>query len=104
MGVNDREFDRKQARRKTGSERLEKLRGTRNHGSGVAFNALDPSAFLNGIAAVTRSGAAIMFGLTSDGGAMVVTVLDNNDREKEYLHDADEINEYLVGLAVLYEG
>lgn len=47
---------------------------------------------------VTRSGGAIMFGRTSDGGAFSVCVLSGADKLKEYPHTPEELQELIGNL------
>jgi hypothetical protein len=42
------------------------------------------------VVAVTHAGAAIMFGRTSDKGAFSITVLDGDERIREWPHTVEE--------------
>lgn len=42
------------------------------------------------VVAITNAGAAIMFGRTSDKGAFSITVLDGDERIREWPHTAEE--------------
>jgi hypothetical protein len=42
--------------------------------------------------AVTQSGAAVMLGRTSDNGALSVTILDGDERIREWPHTVDEFD------------
>ena len=55
------------------------------------FSSVDPLVLRAAIYAVIASGAAVQFSCTRDFGALVVTVLDGNDRHKQYPTDAQEI-------------
>lgn len=44
---------------------------------------------------VTNQGGALMFGLTRDGGACVLTVMDGDERIKQYATGPDEVAELL---------
>lgn len=51
--------------------------------------------------AVTHAGAAIMLGRTSDGGALSVTVLDGENRIREWPNSVEEFDSlfsWLVGM------
>lgn len=51
--------------------------------------------------AITKSGAAIMFGRTSDGGALSLTVLDGDNRIREWPRSAEDFESlyhWLVGM------
>jgi hypothetical protein len=54
------------------------------------------------LCAVTSAGAAIMFGRTSDGGALSITVLDGEQRVKEYPHSVDDAEATLSWLVSMY--
>jgi len=51
---------------------------------------------------VVAAGAAIMFSRTRDGGAIVVSVFDGDDRAKEYAAQLDELVEIFRQLAAAY--
>jgi hypothetical protein len=42
---------------------------------------------------VTRNGPAIMLGRTSDGGALSITILDGDDKLREWPHTPEEFEE-----------
>lgn len=47
------------------------------------------------IVSVTNAGAAIMFGRTSDKGAFSITILDGDERIREWPHTVDECEQSL---------
>jgi hypothetical protein len=47
---------------------------------------------------VTRHGAAIMFGATSDGGALSLCILNGSDKVKEYPRTPDEVSSLVAWL------
>lgn len=47
------------------------------------------------VCAVTNAGGAIMFGRTSDKGAFSITVLDGDERVREWPHTAEECEQSL---------
>lgn len=59
------------------------------------YSDCDGELLKSAVDSVTRKGAAIMFGVTSDGGAFSVLILDGNDKAREYPHGADELNDVL---------
>lgn len=63
---------------------------------------IDPTTLRLAIDAVTRAGGAIMLGLTSDGGAYSICVLQGNEKAKEYPHGKLEAEETLKALADWY--
>jgi len=52
---------------------------------------------------VTNSGDALMFGLTRDGGAVVLTVLSGDDRTKAYATGEEEIANLLADVRAAVE-
>jgi hypothetical protein len=47
---------------------------------------------------VTAQGAAVMFGVTSDGGALSICILDDQNKIKEYPRDEAEVGSLLTWL------
>lgn len=62
------------------------------------YSDIDAIAIRGAIDAVTRNGGAIMFGVTSDGGAYSFMVLLGNEKIKEYPHSVEEAEELLQEL------
>jgi hypothetical protein len=52
---------------------------------------------------VLQSGCAIMFGHTRDGGALVVTVLDGEQRHRTYCTSSQELDQAMLALHTTYE-
>ena len=65
----------------------------------LSFGELDPATLQRAIDKATTAGAAVMFGLTSDGGAYSVVVLHNTEKVKEYPSTVDEMEAFLDSLA-----
>lgn len=63
---------------------------------------IDPSTLRGVVDAVARSGGAIMFGVTSDGGAYSVCILQNDEKIKEYPHSKLECQEILRSIIEWY--
>jgi hypothetical protein len=72
--------------------------------SGFGWTDANPLELLDAIAGVTGAGDAIVFSRTSDGGALVVSVLSGNDRRKFYPDSADAIGHALRQIAAAYLG
>lgn len=53
------------------------------------------------ISEVTAHGDALMFGVTRDGGACVLTVMSGDDRYKVYATGADEVAELIRHIRTL---
>lgn len=51
---------------------------------------------------VLSTGCAIMFGLTRDGGAMVLTVLDGDERHRTYCSNQSELDLAVEALDLVY--
>jgi len=70
----------------------------------IYWSDVESSAIRGAIDAVSRSGGAIMFGRTSDGGALSVCILDGDTKIKEYPHTAAEAEETLKAILDEYSG
>jgi hypothetical protein len=57
----------------------------------VSWADIGDSTIADMVRLVTKYGAAIMFGVTSDQGAYSICVLDNDNKIKEYPHDGDAV-------------
>lgn len=82
------------------SERLSSLRNSAGDDS-FGWGVVDPRSIARLVAAVTQAGGAVMFSVTSDGGALGITFYDNGDRERVYIPKSADLEgefEYLVGL------
>jgi len=53
--------------------------------------------------AVCRAGCAIMFGHTRDGGAVVTTVLDGDNRYKQFCGNDGELERTIDSIFAAYE-
>jgi hypothetical protein len=70
----------------------------------IEWDVVIPDALTGCISSVLEAGAAIMFGLSQDGGVLRVQLYDGDDRPKWYVHDADDLNQLLRRLAELAHG
>ncbi len=68
----------------------------------VKWDEVNNQQLRDAICAVTGAGAAIMLGRTSDGGALAITVLDGDQRVKEYPRDAEEAEKTLAWLVAMF--
>lgn len=55
------------------------------------------------IDSVIRAGCAIIIGSTRDGGAIVLTILDGEDRHRTYCSTDAELEDALHSVEMLYE-
>lgn len=77
---------------------LQWKKNSRNDGV-RSYHDIDADVLRRAISLVTAGGGAIMFGVTSDGGAYSVCVLHNQDKLKEYPHTAEELSDLLEQLS-----
>lgn len=73
------------------------LNGSRTGGN-LSYGQIEGSLLQQCVERVTNHGDAILFGRTSDGGALSVHVLSNGRADKFYVTDASELMELLLGL------
>jgi len=66
------------------------------------WSAIDPAILRGAVDAVTKSGGAIMFGVTADGGAFSICILQGDQKVKEYPHSTEELEEMLKGITQWY--
>lgn len=78
------------------------LNGARS-GGGLSYGQVEGSLLSTCVERVTDHGDAILFGRTTDGGALSVHVLSNGVAEKFYVTDASELMELLLGLIAAVE-
>lgn len=70
----------------------------------IYWNEADAEKLRLAVDCVTRAGAAIMLGRTSDGGALSVCILDGDTKIKEYPHTADEVADVVQAIIDEYAG
>lgn len=70
---------------------------------GLSYEQTDGALLRRAITAVVRNGDALLFGATSDGGALSVRVLSKGKTECFYPSDASELQELLEGLIAIAE-
>ena len=69
-------------------------------GNGLcSYSDIDSDILRRTVALVTAGGGAIMFGVTSDGGAFSVVVLHDQQKLKEYPHTPEELSDLLEQLS-----
>ncbi len=49
----------------------------------------------DGLLQILRNGDAILLGTTSDGGAIVATIMEGDARHRTYITSADELEQFL---------
>lgn len=86
------------ARKKTQANRWQIKKAEKR----IDWTEIDPGLMADLVIAVTNAGAAVMFGRTRDGGALVVAVFDGDDRARYYCNSVVEfeiLTEQLTELA-----
>lgn len=68
-----------------------------SNGSAVEFiEEISPELMRDAISRILSGGDAVMIGATSDGGALVLTVMEGTERHKEYLTSAQQLTQLLL--------
>lgn len=52
---------------------------------------------------ILKCECAVIIGTTRDGGALVLTILDNEDRHRTYCSNDDELSEAISAIMRLYQ-
>lgn len=86
-----------------GASRYAPLNGARTSG-GLSYGQVEGSLLSTCVERVTDNGDAILFGRTTDGGALSIHVLSGGQADKFYVTDASELMELLLGLIAAVEG
>lgn len=68
----------------------------RRQRSAIAWGDLAPDTVGRLVARLCDAGYGIVLGKTSDGGALSVTILDGNDRYKDYPSSADDFDSFVA--------
>lgn len=63
---------------------------------------IDTQLMASAIALITTAGAAVILGITSDGGAYSICVLDGTQKIREYPHGSEACSELLRSLIEHY--
>lgn len=86
------------------SKTFSKSAGTREkvHTAAEVLRKAPPKLTLDTLACVVDNGAAVILSGTRDGGALVITLLDGDDKDKVYCEDVDDLREALTDLAGAY--
>lgn len=67
------------------------------------WSTVDPKLIARVVVAVTAVGDAVMFGQTSDGGALVLNILSDPPTPKTYFKPSDDVDYTLTEIALAYE-
>lgn len=74
-------------------------REQRHTGSVLDLDSIDANTLKRAILELLKRAVGVTFGVTRDGGALSVTLLDNGENVREYVRATEDINLYLSGLA-----
>jgi len=74
-------------------------REQRHTGSVLDLDSIDPNTLKRALLELLKRAVGVTFGVTRDGGALSVTLLDNGENIREYVRATEDINLYLSGLA-----
>jgi len=78
---------------------LRARRDKRHSGSTLNLSSMDAETLKRTLIAVLEREVGITFGITRDGGALSITLLDNGETVREYVRATEDINAYFTGLA-----
>ena len=68
----------------------------------VSWSEIDNQVLRDAIVSVCDNGAAIILGKTTDGGALSITVLDGNDKIREWPHSIEDTENTLRWLVDMF--
>jgi len=98
MGVNDREQDRKDAKRqKAAANRKRRERGVGGVGA-ADWSGVDSALVCKAIASVARHGGALRLGYSRDGGAYAIGFYGDGEPFTEFIAPSEDVEEYFKGV------
>lgn len=100
MGTQSRQNKRGNGR---GVERALVWQGNTPPDAPVSWAEVDAATLVYAICSATAAGAALMFSCTSDNGAFVLMVLDQDDKVKQYPHTVPDVEALLTSIAEFYQ-
>lgn len=74
-------------------------REQRHTGSVLNLDSMDSDTLKRAIINLLERKVGVTLGVTRDGGALSVTLLDNGETVREYVRATEDVNLYLTGLA-----
>lgn len=74
-------------------------REQRHTGSVLDLDGIDPDTFKRAVLSLLKREVGFTLGVTRDGGALSITLLDNGETVREYVRATEDINLYFTGLA-----
>lgn len=94
----------KASRTENGKEQPRRRRSNRGQNYIADWGGVNSAKLRSAIAAVAKSGAAIRFGYTRDGGVYAIGVIGDGEPYTEYVRPDEDIDLYLDGLAEDFSG
>lgn len=86
------------AARGNGAQNVYAALHSANQPAAVSYGGIDGNVLRECVELVTAHGDAILFGRTTDGGALSIQVLSGGEAAKFYVTDVSELFELLEGL------
>jgi len=74
-------------------------REQRHTGSVLDLDSIDPDTLKRAVLSLLKREVGLTLGVTRDGGALSITLLDNGETVREYVRATEDINLYFTGLA-----
>jgi hypothetical protein len=74
-------------------------REQRHTGSVLDLDSINSDALKRAILSLLKREVGVTLGVTRDGGALSITLLDNGETVREYVRATEDINLYFTGLA-----
>jgi hypothetical protein len=74
-------------------------REQRHTGSVLDLDSIDADTLKRAILSLLKREVGVTFGVTRDGGALSITLLDNGETVREYVRATEDVNIYFTGLA-----
>lgn len=89
--------------KKKASEKSDKPRRRREHGTVADWGGIDPNKIRAVIAAVAKDGGAVRFGYSRDGGSYSIGVYGDGKPYTEFLPATSDVEGWLEGFAFDFE-
>jgi len=97
---NDKNPRENSARDASKPQQRKSRREHRHNVNAADWSSADPQRIAAAIIAVSSQQCGIQFGLTSDGGALVVRIVGDGDTPyNEYIRPSEDVDLYLQGLS-----
>ncbi len=88
-----------QARDTAKTANARRRREQRHTGSVLNLDSIDADTLKRAVLSLLKREVGFTLGVTRDGGALSLTLLDNGETVREYVRATEDINLYLAGLA-----